>query len=183
MVSIKSHFLLLKAILLTKNKKFKYVIALVNTRESLQKYHKDLSWGPSFSIFLLMIYFLLLTSQPYVTTLMIMHFTLRVMMQMLSLVSWSRTFRKYLNGSMIFNPDKSSFLTLGFQDPQSNFSYGNITIKNISEEKILGITIDNKLTFKNHSNEIRITLSKENFAEFLHKISIFLLLSNLDVYI
>ena len=60
---------------------------------------------------------------------------------------------------MIFNPDKSSFLTLGFQDPQSNFSYGNITIKNISEEKILGITIDNKLTFKNHS---KIFCNKNN---------------------
>ena len=42
------------------------------------------------------------------------------------------------------------FLTLGFQDAQPNFSYDNITIKNVSEEKILGITIDNKLTFKSH---------------------------------
>ena len=43
--------------------------------------------GPSFSIFSLMIYFLVLTNQPYVTTLMIIHFTLRVMMQTLSLIS------------------------------------------------------------------------------------------------
>ena len=42
------------------------------------------------------------------------------------------------------------FLTLGFQDAQPNFSYDNIIIKNVSEEKILGITIDNKLTFKSH---------------------------------
>ena len=34
--------------------------------------------------------------------------------------------------------------------PKPNFSYDNITIKNVSEEKILGITIDNKLTFKSH---------------------------------
>ena len=69
MVSIKNHFLLSKAILLTENKELKQVIALVNTKESLQEYHKALSWGPSFSIFLLMI--LQLTNQPYVTTLMI----------------------------------------------------------------------------------------------------------------
>ena len=85
---------------------------------------------------------------------------------------------------MILNPNKCYFLTPGFQDAQPNFSYDNITIKNVSEEKILGITIDNKLTFKSHlknickkanqklnairNNEIYITLSKENFAEFLH---------------
>ena len=43
------------------------------------------------------------------------------------------------------------FLTLGFQDAQPNFSY-NITMKNVSEEKTLGITIDNKLTLKSHLN-------------------------------
>ena len=55
---------------------------------------------------------------------------------------------------MILNPGKCYFLTLGFQDAQPNFSYDNITIKNVSEEKILGITIDNKLTFKNHLKNI-----------------------------
>ena len=49
---------------------------------------------------------------------------------------------------MIVSPDKCNFLTLGFQDAQLIFSYDNITIKNISDEKILGITIDNKLNFK-----------------------------------
>ena len=39
-----------------------------------------------------------------------------------------------------------------FQDAQPNFSYD--TIKNVSEEKILGITIDNKLTFKSHLKNI-----------------------------
>ena len=38
---------------------------------------------------------------------------------------------------MIHNPDQCYFLTLGFQDAQSNFSDDNITIKNVSEEKIL----------------------------------------------
>ena len=36
--------------------------------------------GPLFSIFSLMTYFLVLTNQPYVTTLMTVHFTLRVVM-------------------------------------------------------------------------------------------------------
>ena len=61
MVSIKNHFLLLKAILLTENKELKQGIAFVNIRESLQEYHKTQSWDPSFSIFSLMIYFLVLT--------------------------------------------------------------------------------------------------------------------------
>ena len=51
-----------------------------NIRESLHEYHKVQSWDPSFSIFSLIIYFLVLTNQPYVTTLMIVHFTLRVVM-------------------------------------------------------------------------------------------------------
>ena len=55
---------------------------------------------------------------------------------------------------MILNLDKCYFLTLGFQDAKPNFSRDNITIKNVSEEKILGITIDNKLTFKSHLKNI-----------------------------
>ena len=51
---------------------------------------------------------------------------------------------------IILNPYKYYFLTLGFQETQLNFSYDNITIKNVSEEKIPDITIDNKLTFKSH---------------------------------
>ena len=55
---------------------------------------------------------------------------------------------------MILNPDNCYFLTLGFQDSQPSFCYDNITIKNVSKEKILGITIDNKLTFKGHLKNI-----------------------------
>ena len=46
------------------------------------------------------------------------------------------------------------FLNSWIQDVQLNFSYDNITIKNVSDEKILGITIDNKLTFKGHSKNM-----------------------------
>ena len=56
---------------------------------------------------------------------------------------------------MILNPDKCYFLTLGFQDAQPIFSCDNITVnENVSVEKILGITIDNKLTFKSHLKNI-----------------------------
>ena len=74
------------------------MIALVNIRESLQEYHNAQSWDPSFSIFSLMIYFLVLKDQPYITTLVIIHFTLRV--TMMSLISWSRISGKYLNDSV-----------------------------------------------------------------------------------
>ena len=51
---------------------------------------------------------------------------------------------------MILNPDTCYCLNLEFQDVQPNFSYDGITIKDVSEEKILDITIDNKLIFKSH---------------------------------
>ena len=62
------------------------MIALVNIRESLQEYQAAQSWDPSFSIFSSMIYFLVLTHQPYVTTLTIIHFTLPAVMQTLTLI-------------------------------------------------------------------------------------------------
>ena len=46
------------------------------------------------------------------------------------------------------------FLNSWISGSQPNFSYDNIKIKNVSEEKILGITIDNKLTFKSHLKNI-----------------------------
>ena len=55
---------------------------------------------------------------------------------------------------MILNPDKCYFLNLAFQHAQPNFSYDNITVINVSEEKILDITINNKLTFKRHLKNI-----------------------------
>ena len=62
---------------------------------------------------------------------------------------------------MILNPDKCYLLTLGFQDAQSSFSYDNITVKNVSEEKMLGITIDHKPTFKSHLKNIFKKANKE----------------------
>ena len=51
---------------------------------------------------------------------------------------------------MVLNPDKFHFMTLGLQDKNFNFHYENIVIRSSAEEKILGITIRNKLNFKSH---------------------------------
>ena len=69
---------------------------------------------------------------------------------------FSKIFKWFYEHFMILNPDKCYFLTLGFQDAQPNFSYNNIIIKNVSEEKILGITIDNKLTLKSYLSFIYV---------------------------
>ena len=49
---------------------------------------------------------------------------------------------------MVLNADKSHFLTVGFNKPFPDFSFNDTTIENATEEKILGIVIDNKLNFK-----------------------------------
>ena len=67
---------------------------------------------------------------------------------------FSKIFQGFYEHLMILNPNKCCFLNLGFQDAQHNFAYDNITIENVSEEKIPGITIDNKLSFKSHLKNI-----------------------------
>ena len=62
---------------------------------------------------------------------------------------FSKIFKWFHENFMVANPDKCYSLTLGFQDAPPNFSYDNITIKNVSEEQKLGITNDNKLSLKN----------------------------------
>ena len=47
---------------------------------------------------------------------------------------FSKIFKWVYENFMIHNPDKCYFLTLGFQDGQPNFSYDNITIKNVSRK-------------------------------------------------
>ena len=51
-------------------------------------------------------------------------------------------------------PDKCHFLTLGFNKPLPDFSFKNTIIKNVIEEKILGIVINNNLNFKSHMKKI-----------------------------
>ena len=79
---------------------------------------------------------------------MIIHFKLRAKIQILPLGSRSRISQKYANGSSSMNIYiYMLFLAFSFRVCNPIFSYDNTT-KNVSEEKIRGITNDNKLTFK-----------------------------------
>ena len=57
------------------------------------------------------------------------------------------------NNSMVLNPEKCYFMVLGTND-NIDFTYNQVVIKNSSQVKILGILIDNKLSFKTHINQI-----------------------------
>ena len=50
---------------------------------------------------------------------------------------------------MVLNSGKYNFLFLGKNRENEKYFFNNTEMKNSSEEKILGITIDNKLKFKN----------------------------------
>ena len=67
---------------------------------------------------------------------------------------FSKIFKWFYENFVILNPDIYYFLTLPFQDTKPNFSHDNLIIKNVSEKNILGITVDNKLTFKSHLKNI-----------------------------
>ena len=49
---------------------------------------------------------------------------------------------------MVLKADKSHFLTVGFNEQFLDFSFNDTTIENATEEKILGLVIDNRLNFK-----------------------------------
>ena len=55
---------------------------------------------------------------------------------------------------MVLNPYKCHFLTIGFNKPFPDFSFKNSIIKNVIEDRILGIVIDNNLNFKSHLKKI-----------------------------
>ena len=55
---------------------------------------------------------------------------------------------------LVLNPNKYHFLTLGFNKPFPGFSFENTIIKNVMEEKVLGILIGNNLNFKSHMEKI-----------------------------
>ena len=56
---------------------------------------------------------------------------------------------------MVLNPDKCSFVLLGVDDEfQTNLVCANETLKNSKQEKVLGVTIDNKLNFATHLSNI-----------------------------
>ena len=52
---------------------------------------------------------------------------------------------------MVLNPDKCSFILLGVDNElQTNLVCGNETLKSGKQEKVLGVTINNKLNFAMH---------------------------------
>ena len=59
------------------------------------------------------------------------------------------------NNLMVLNPDKCFFMLLGVDEKlQTNLVYGNETLKNNKHDKVLGVTIDNKLSFATHLSNI-----------------------------
>ena len=50
----------------------------------------------------------------------------------------------FCNNFMVLNPDKCSFMLLGVDNE----------LKNSKQEKVLGVTIDNKLNFATHLSNI-----------------------------
>ena len=56
---------------------------------------------------------------------------------------------------MVPNPNKCSFMLLGVDNKlQTNLVCRNETLKNSKQEKVLGVTIDNKLNFATHLSNI-----------------------------
>ena len=60
----------------------------------------------------------------------------------------------FFNNFLVLNSDKCHFMTLGTPNTLPNFKCKNITIKNSSSEKLLGVIIDNKLDFMEHLNTV-----------------------------
>ena len=63
---------------------------------------------------------------------------------------------------MVLNPEKCHFMILGNND-NIDFTYNGVVITNSTQVKILGILIDNKLTFKHHIDQLcKVTNQKLN---------------------
>ena len=64
---------------------------------------------------------------------------------------------------MVFNPEKRSFMFLGVDDPsQTNLVYGDQILEKSIQEKVLGVTLDNKLNFATHLLNITKNTNKFN---------------------
>ena len=55
---------------------------------------------------------------------------------------------------MVLNSGECHFMCLGKNTENETYFFNNTEIKTNSEEKILGITIDNKLEFKRHVKDL-----------------------------
>ena len=57
---------------------------------------------------------------------------------------------------MILNPGKCYFMSIGKDTHDEDvFYYNNVTLKNSTEEEILGVNIDRQLTFHQHIKKCR----------------------------
>ena len=92
-----------------------------------------------------------------------------------------------------------SFSNSRFNKPFPDFSFKNTIIKNVTEEKILGIVIDNNLNFKSHLKKIyekanqKTQCTCKNFKvnnsysevkmnKFFYQFTIYLLSLNMDIF-
>ena len=67
------------------------------------------------------------------------------------LIRYMVVYPPYSTQKTILNPEKCSFILLGVDDLlQTNLVWGDEILKNTKLEKVLGVTLDNKLTFATH---------------------------------
>ena len=65
---------------------------------------------------------------------------------------------------MVLKSGKCHFMCLGKNTKNGTYFFNNTEIKNSIEEKILGITIDNKLKFKSHVKNLCKKTSQKTWA-------------------
>ena len=74
----------------------------------------------------------------------------------------------FYNNFTVPNPEETSFMLLGVDDPlQTNLVWGDQIFEKTMQEKVLGVTLDNKLNFATHL--LNITKSKFNTLTWVQK--------------
>ena len=69
----------------------------------------------------------------------------------------------FYNNFMVCNPEKRSFMLLGVDDPlQTNLVCGDQILEKAMQEKVLGVTLDNKLNFATRLLNITKNANKFN---------------------
>ena len=62
---------------------------------------------------------------------------------------------------MILNPGKCYFMSIGKDTHDEGVFYYNFTLKNSTEEEILGVNIERKLTFHQHIKKYAVKQAKK----------------------
>ena len=76
----------------------------------------------------------------------------------------------FYNNFMVPNPEKTSFMLLGVDDPlQTNLVWGDQIFEKTMQEKVLGVTLDNKLNFATHLLNITKNANKFNALTWVQK--------------